>query len=140
VHHHAAIRFSKRVDHDRDGNAAALDDLQLHLEDRALDLQQRIPVRLVEEPAAYREQILKPALADELARRVAEPLAEESVGPEDRAVGRRAEQSTGRRIQRLERLGRDRGRTAGRLGQSRSFAKKASMADEHALGALRWGQ
>jgi hypothetical protein len=139
VHDHPALGPAQRVHHDGDGGPGAIDDLQLHLGDRALHLQQRRPVRLMEDAAADGEQILKSALADQLFGGIAEPLAEEAVDPAEGTIGARLQQAAGGGVQNLEYRRRER-RIVGRFRQRPSLAKNSSMAMEHAAGALRCGQ
>ena len=57
---------AQRVQHHRHRVAVAVHELELDLGDRALHLQQRRPVRLVEDAPAHGEQVLEPAPADQV--------------------------------------------------------------------------
>jgi hypothetical protein len=66
---------------------------QLDLAERALHLQQRHPVRLVEDAAADRQQGVQ-ALTDEIVANPAQPGAERPVDVQDGPVGLRQQQPT----------------------------------------------
>jgi len=86
VANHTRCRTRDRVQDHRLDLAVGPDEIELHLRDRALALEQQRPVRLVQHLAADGQQLLQLA-ADELVAAESGPAAERLVDDADRAVG-----------------------------------------------------
>ena len=87
-----ALTAHDGVDQRRQRPPATADEIELHLGDRPLHLQQRQPVRLVEDLAAHGEEILQ-SLAAQLGRAEAQPGAQGAVHREDGTVASRRQET-----------------------------------------------
>jgi hypothetical protein len=134
-------RDSALRDH-RDPAPVLVQQLELDLRDRALDLQQRRPVRLVEDPPAHGQELGDLERVLELVALAADPSAQRVVDAQDPAVDGGQEEPAWRRVVQRAR-GRQRRLVGGRaaLHRQRSSAPRNScIASAQALGSLRCGQ
>jgi hypothetical protein len=100
----ALLGTANRIEHHRDRGAVAVHDVELHLGDGALHLQQRGPVRLVEDAPTHGEQLREPPAPDEVAGLVADPLTEGPVDAEEGPVVRRLQQTARGGVEHRERV------------------------------------